>query len=187
MTGRVPPRWIARALELNDRLAYALGYIGGAVFVLLAFFITIDVLGRRYGGPYTGATDEIAVFANVLAATWALSFTAALGKHIRIDLVLHWFSPPIRRIADFGGIALLSAFAALLAINSWLLAYESFTVGAVSMSKLAIPLVYPQSAMAAGFTILTIHAAVMLLASPYKDLEEMHDAHRNDANQIVDI
>ena len=82
-----------------------------ALLVLLGLFITVDVLGRYLGGVYSGATDEISVFVMALAATWALSYTSMIGKHIRIDLTLHWLSPRLRRIADYGGVALLCAFA----------------------------------------------------------------------------
>lgn len=181
------PRWIATTIGIADRLAVLLGWISGATLVALALFITVDVLGRRYGGPYTGATDEISVFMMALAATWALAYTSAIGKHIRIDLTLHWFSPRLRRIADFGGVALLGAFAALLAINSWSLAWDSWIGGSVSMSKLSVPLVWPQSAMAAGFTLLAFHAFVTLLAAPWRDLDDLHEAHRGEATQVQDI
>lgn len=181
------PRWIEQAIGIADRLAHALAYISGAALVLLGLFITADVLGRRFGGPYTGATDEISVFAMALAVTWALAYTSTIGKHIRIDLTLHWFSPRLRRIADYGGIALLGAFAGLLAVNSWLLAWDSWQIGTISMSKLSVPLVYPQAAMAAGFTVLALHALVTLLAAPYRDLDALHEAHRGEADQIQEI
>jgi TRAP-type C4-dicarboxylate transport system permease small subunit len=186
MTEAMPP-WIARTIGATDRLAHALAYASGALLVALGLFITVDVLGRRFGGPYTGATDELSVFAMALAATWALAYTSAIGKHIRIDLTLHWFPPRVRRVVDYCGIALLCVFASLLAVNCGLLAYDSFAIDAVSMSKLAIPLVYPQAAMAAGFTFLAIHAAVMLLASPYRDLDALHESHRGEAEQIQEI
>ena len=187
MTRRAMPPWIARAVGIADGCAYAVGYLSGALLVLLGLFITVDVLGRYLGGVYSGATDEISVFVMALAATWALSYTSMIGKHIRIDLTLHWLSPRLRRIADYGGVALLCAFAAILAFNCWSLAYDSFAGGIVSMSKLQIPLAYPQAAMATGFTLLALHAAVTLLASPYEDLDAMHDAHRDEADQLQEI
>ena len=180
-------RWIARAIGISDRIAHVLAYVSGAVLVLLALFITVDVLGRRYGGPYTGATDEISVFAMAAAVTWALAYTSVVGKHIRIDLTLPLLSPKLRRVADYGGMALLAVFASLLAVNCWRLAWESLEIGSISMSKLSVPLVYPQALMAAGFTFLAIHAFITLLAAPYCDLDALHDAHRGEADAIADI
>ena len=187
MTGTPAPAWIARTVAYADRLAVALAWISGATLVGLALFVTAAVLGRRFGGPYTGATDEISVFLMALAGTWALAYTSAIGKHIRIDLTLHWFPPRARRVVDFAGVALLAAFAALLAINSWTLAWDSWVGGSVSMSRLSVPLFWPQAAMATGFTVLAAHSFILLLVAPWRDLESLHEAHRGEADSVQDI
>ena len=55
MTRRPMPPWIARAVGIADGCAYAVGYLSGALLVLLGLFITVDVLGRYLGGVYSGA------------------------------------------------------------------------------------------------------------------------------------
>ncbi len=112
--------------------------------------------------------------------------TRRRSQALRIDPTLHW-SRHARRIVDFAGLALLAAFAALLAINSWSLAWDSWVGGTVSMSKLSIPLVWPQAAMAFGFTALAAHSLVLLLVAPWRDLDAMQEAHRGDADRVLDI
>ena len=56
------PPWIARAVGIADGCAYAVGYLSGALLVLLGLFITVDVLGRYLGGVYSGAMSSSAFF-----------------------------------------------------------------------------------------------------------------------------
>ena len=56
----------------------------------------------------------------------------------------------------------------VLAINAWHLSYESYLLDARAYSMLGQPLVYAQSATAVGFTMLTVQAAVMLVAGGFR-------------------
>jgi TRAP-type C4-dicarboxylate transport system permease small subunit len=181
----IPPR-IRALVRAAEAAASALAYVSGAVMLLLALFITVDVLGRRFGGFYSGATDEIAVYAMALATSWALSYALAVGRHIRIDVCLPLFPRAARRVLDYAGLALLGAFAGLLAFNTWDLALESYRMDSRSMA-LQVRTAIPQAVAAAGFTFLALQAALMLLASPYSDLEELHKAGRDAGPEIFEI
>ncbi len=61
-------------LAVMERLSVSMACVSGALLTLLSFFIAADVLGRGYGGFYSGATDEIAGFSMTLAVTWALAY-----------------------------------------------------------------------------------------------------------------
>jgi hypothetical protein len=56
-----------------DRLFAWPAYLAGGLYVLLAFFVTYDVLARKWGGlvglPTTRVTDEISGYMLALAAT----------------------------------------------------------------------------------------------------------------------
>jgi len=68
---------------------------------------------------------------------------------------------------DWIALLLLTAFAALLAINSWGLALESSDIGALSSSILQVPLVIPQGIMAIGFTTLAAQSFLTLLVATF--------------------
>ena len=62
---------LARAVDLVFTWP---GYLAGALYILLAFFVTYDVLARKWGSdvglPTTRVTDEISGYMLALAATW---------------------------------------------------------------------------------------------------------------------
>jgi TRAP-type mannitol/chloroaromatic compound transport system permease small subunit len=152
---------------LLERLSVVMAYISGALLTLLSLFIAADVLGRGSGKFYSGATDEISGFVMAMAVTWALAYTLTIDKHVRVDLVLGAVSAPVRRVLDWLALLLLTAFAALLAINSWGLAVESYDIGALSSSILQLPLVIPQGVMATGFTMLAAQSLLTLLVATF--------------------
>jgi TRAP-type C4-dicarboxylate transport system permease small subunit len=180
------PLLIRKAIRASEVLATALAYFSGALLLLLGLFITADVLGRRLGGFYSGATDEISVYAMALSTSWALGYTLAIGRHIRIDVCVPWFPRAARRVLDYGGLVLLGVFAGILAFNSWDLALESYGMNSRSMA-LQVPVAYPQAIVAAGFTFLALQAAIMVLASPFRDLEELHQEIRDQGPEIHEI
>ena len=121
-------------------------------------------LGRSFGGPYSGFTDDISAFAMAAAGTWASAYALQVGGHVRIDLLLPYLPPPLRAALDQLAVALAGLFAALLALYAWELVAGSWRLGAHSISVLQAPLVIPQSLLAFGLTMLAVQAAALLLA-----------------------
>lgn len=158
---------LMRLFRFAERASVVLAYISGALLTLLSFFIAIDVIGRGTGLFYSGATDEISGFVMTMAVTWALAYTLTIDKHVRVDLVLGMVSAGVRRVLDWIALLLLTLFAALLAINSWWLAYDSLDIGALSSSIYQVPLEIPQSLMALGFTTLAIQSFLTLLVATF--------------------
>jgi TRAP-type mannitol/chloroaromatic compound transport system permease small subunit len=163
--GKLAPLWaLFRRLE---SLSVAMAYLGGLILTLLAFFIAFDVIGRHFSWFYSGATDEISGFAMSMAVTWALAYTLTIDKHVRVDIVLGMVSEKTRLFLDWVALGLLTLFAGLLAINSWVLALDSYDISAFSPSILQVPLVIPQGIMALGFTALAIQGVVAWLLATF--------------------
>ncbi|MFT3816698.1 MAG: TRAP transporter small permease [Rubrivivax sp.] len=170
----------AKTLALTHRVTTATAYASGLLVLALGLFMTLDVLGRRFGGPFSGATDEIASYAMAFSATWALAFTLASGRHIRIDVLLPWLPAPLRRVVDYLGVAALGGFAALLAYGGWMLALESDELESRSM-VLQLPLALPQAIVSAGFTLLALQALAMLLMAPFLPLDAISEQPADDS------
>jgi TRAP-type C4-dicarboxylate transport system permease small subunit len=160
---RVVRRLVAGVLTLISRLSMVMAWLSGLTFLLLAFYITVDTLGRSFGGPYSGFTDDISAFALAAAGTWASAHTLRGGAHVRIDLLLPHLPPPLRAWLDQLAIVLAGLFAALLASYAWELAAGSYSLGARSISMLQAPLVVPQGLLAFGLTMLAVQAAALLI------------------------
>lgn len=153
----------ARLLGGLDRLATAMAYVAGAVLLAISFFITIDVLGRKFVGMSSGVTDEFGGYALAIGGLWALAFGLTTGGHVRIDILLPRFPRRVQALLNYTALLLMGCFASVLAYYSWKLAIESFTTDARAMSFLRTPLFLPQGSMALGFTMLTLQAAIMLV------------------------
>jgi TRAP-type C4-dicarboxylate transport system permease small subunit len=165
--------WIVRLFLVTERISIALAIFGGGLLSVLAIFITADVLGRGYGGLYSGATDEIAGYAMCLAVTWSLAYTLTIDKHVRVNLLLTAVPVRIGRWLDWLALALLTAFAIMLAYNCWFLASESFEFNSRSPGVLQTPIGVPQAAMALGFTVLAVQGLIMLIYATL-DPESFH-------------
>lgn len=156
---------LMRFFVAMERISVVMAMIGGGLLAALAIFIAADVLGRGYGGFYSGATDEISGYVMTFAITWSLAYTLTIDKHVRVDLLLGAVSPPVRRMLDWIALALLTIFATLLAYNSFNLAFESLAFNARSPGVLQTPIGIPQMGMALGFAVLAAQGVVTLLVA----------------------
>src|SRR5919106_5198464 len=100
-------------LDLVGRLAALMAWLSGLTFLLLAFYVTVDTLGRSFGGPYSGFTDDISAFALATAGTWATAHALQVGAHVRVDLLLPHLPAALRAGLDQLTILLAGLFAAL--------------------------------------------------------------------------
>lgn len=159
--------WLLRASAVMERVSVGMAVVGGGLLTLLAVFITADVLGRGFGGFYSGATDEIAGYTMCLAITWSLAYTLTIDKHVRVDLLLAVVPRRVRRLLDWLALALLTLFAAMLAWKSWGLALDSLEIGSRSPGVLQTPIGIPQCAMAFGFTVLALQGVLTLAVATF--------------------
>jgi len=153
-----------------DRVFLWTGYLAGALFFGLAFFVTYDVLARKWGSlvglPTTRVTDEISGYILVLAATWGLAYTLRSDAHVRIDVLLPHMPPWLRALADRLAWLVMAGFAALVAWRIWILVEDSWETGIRSSTYLLMPLWVPQIILGVGFSLLAVAAIVSLIAGP---------------------
>lgn len=144
------------------KLTKIMALFSGALFLGLAFYMTIDVVSRKLGGPFTGVADEVASYILACSGTWALAYALADGSHVRIDVLLHLFPERVQKFLYFWALLLAAGFASLLAWKMWAVTIESMRIGALpSGSLLALPLVYPQGLASIGLTTLVLQAILM--------------------------
>jgi TRAP-type C4-dicarboxylate transport system permease small subunit len=149
-------------LAFFDRVTTGMAYVAGALFIVLSFYITIDVVGRKFFHLSTAVSDEYGGYALALGGMWALAYTLRTGGHVRIDIVLPYLPRTLRSVLDYGALSFMALFAAVIAVYVWRLAIESFTMDARAMSFVRTPLFAPQGLMALGFTVLGVEAIVIL-------------------------
>ena len=148
----------------TDRLYYILGYVCGLALLLLAFFITYQVVARQLGWARAPGTDAMSGYVLAMAATWALSYSLRSDAHVRIDVLLPHMTPGIRAIADWLAVFAVGFFAAVAAWKLWEKVISDYARGVTTNNYPITPLFIPEAVVAVGFTLLVITAAQMLLA-----------------------
>ena len=141
-----------------------MAYLCGGLFLLLAFYTSYDVIARRFGGWYSGVTDEMSEYALALGATWALAYTLKAGGHVRVDIALPYLPDTLRRLLDAFAMAVMTAFAATVSVFLWKLVGSSYAIGATGHSIIQTPQWLPQSMMASGYSFLSVVAFTSFLA-----------------------
>lgn len=161
-----------RALRLLDRVATGLAYVAGAILLLASFFITFDVLGRRFFHVSSQATDEFGGYALLCGGMLALAFALTTGAHVRIDVLMPYLPAWARALLSYAAVATMTAFASIIAFHVWKLAIESYLTDARAMSFLRTPLFAPQGALAVGFSLLAVHGTVIFLVGLLDSVRE---------------
>ncbi|MEQ1950148.1 TRAP transporter small permease [Mesorhizobium sp. CN2-181] len=152
-------------METVDRLVKQVSSLfarlGGAMVVLIAIGISIDVVTRNLSGQTVLNSYEFSTYLFAISISLGLSYTALSGAHIRVDIMLTVFPPALRRLLDFVAFLSLAALAVLLAYLSIRLALTSFSRHTMSSSALAFPLGPPQMAWAIGFAVFALTCVLL--------------------------
>lgn len=157
-TGRSVLLAIGRRL---DMLSTFLSYVSGAAFLALALYISWEAVARKFGLPYTGASDELSGYTLAVAAALSMAHTLRMGEHVRIDVIVTLLPQRLQRVLLTVAIALVGLLAGLLFVYAVKLGLQSHAIGARGISRLHAPLAIPQFMVAFGLGVLTLQAAVL--------------------------
>ena len=106
-------RAVTRAL---DRVYLGMGYLCGTMFLLLALFITYQVIARKFNVVMAPGMDLMSGFTMAMASTWAFSYALRTGSHVRIDVLLPFMSPRVRWWADQAALGSIVFFVSITRI-----------------------------------------------------------------------
>jgi TRAP-type mannitol/chloroaromatic compound transport system permease small subunit len=158
----------ATVVRLLDLLFVGTGYLAGALYGILALFVTYDVLARKWGSylglPTTRVTDEISGYMLALAATWGFAYALRTDAHVRVDVMFPYMGRRLKAAMDFISLVLMALFATVVSWKIWVLALDSMESGIKSSTYLLTPLYIPQGILGVGFSLLALAAAFMALA-----------------------
>jgi TRAP-type C4-dicarboxylate transport system permease small subunit len=140
-------------------------WFGGALILLAAVLIGIDVFLRKVFVVSIGGADELAGYALAIGTAWALAATLLDRGHIRID-TLYMRLPGVARIAlDFAGLILLVGFFALVFWHGIGVFEQSWVSRSRSQSALETPLIVPQAIWLVGLAMFVLVGAALFLAA----------------------
>jgi TRAP-type mannitol/chloroaromatic compound transport system permease small subunit len=165
---RKSPNGIQTVVWGLDLLFVGTGYLAGILYLGLAFFVTYDVLARKWGSylglPTTRVTDEISGYMLALAATWGFAYALRTDAHVRVDVMFPYMGRRLKAAMDFIGLVLMALFAAVISWKIWVLVFDSMESGIKSSTYLLTPLYIPQGILGVGFSLLALAAVFMALA-----------------------
>jgi len=138
-------------------------WFGGALILLAAILIGIDVVMRKFFTASIGGTDELAGYALALGTAWSLAAALVDRAHIRIDSLYVLLPRRLRFILDIAGLALLVAFFGLVAWHGWIVVNQSWVSESRSHSALQTPTVIPQFIWFVGLVVFVAVGIVLLL------------------------
>src|SRR3954451_10155442 len=104
-------------------------WFGGALILLAAVLIGIDVLMRKFLARSIGGADELAGYALAIGSAWGLAAALVDRAHIRIDSLYILFPTWLRIALDLAGLVLFIAFFTLVAWHGSGVVMQSWTSG----------------------------------------------------------
>lgn len=138
-------------------------WFGGALILLAAILIGIDVVMRRFFTASIGGADELAGYALALGTAWSLGAALVDRAHIRIDSLYVLLPRRLRFLLDIAGLVLLVAFFGLVAWHGWNVVLQSWVSESRSQSALQTPTVIPQFIWFVGLVVFVAVGIVLLL------------------------
>lgn len=151
-------------------------WFGGALILLAAILIGIDVVMRKFFTASIGGADELAGYALALGTAWSLAAALLDRAHIRIDSLYVLFPRRLRFILDVAGLVLFVAFFALIAWHGWNVVAQSWEAGSRSQSALQTPTVIPQLIWFAGLAGFVAVGIILLVYAVVLGMQGKHAA-----------
>jgi TRAP-type C4-dicarboxylate transport system permease small subunit len=138
-------------------------WFGGALVLLAAVLIGIDVLMRKFLDRSIGGADELAGYSLAIGTTWGLGAALLDRAHIRIDSLYVLFPQKLRLVLDTLAIVLFVGFFALTLWHGLGVVSQSWSSASRSQSALETPTVIPQILWIAGLAAFVVVSIVLLV------------------------
>jgi TRAP-type C4-dicarboxylate transport system permease small subunit len=144
--------------------------VGGALLLLAAITIFVDITLRYTVSRTLGGADELAGYALAIASAWGFSAAVLSRSHIRIDTAYVRVRRSARAVLDVLSLAALAFFFALVTWHAWGVVRQSWVSQTRSQSELETLLVIPQAMWFAGLAFFVAVALLLLTRSLFAGL-----------------
>jgi TRAP-type C4-dicarboxylate transport system permease small subunit len=138
-------------------------WFGGALVLLAAVLIGIDVLMRKFLDRSIGGADELAGYSLAIGTAWGLGAALLDRAHIRIDSLYVLFPQKLRLALDVVALVLFVGFFGLTLWHGLGVVSQSWISESRSQSALETPTVIPQVLWIAGLATFVVVGLVLLV------------------------
>jgi TRAP-type C4-dicarboxylate transport system permease small subunit len=154
---------VKRLQAIAEGISRGGAIVGGAMLLLAAVMICIDIALRYAFSLTIGGADDLSGYALAISSAWGFSAVLLHRSHIRIDTVYVRVTSRIRATLDLVSLASFAFFAALVTWHAWGVLRQSYVSDSHSLSAIEMPLVIPQTLWFAGLAFF-VAVALLLLA-----------------------
>lgn len=138
-------------------------WFGGALVLLAALLIGVDVVLRKFFASSIGGADELAGYSLAIGSAWAFGAALIDRAHIRIDSLYILFPGRLRTALDLAGLVLFVGFFAMVAWHGSGVVMQSWTSASRSQSDLQTPTIIPQALWLVGLALFVMVGVVLLV------------------------
>jgi len=154
-----------KTLKGLDGIALRLVWFGGALLILAAFIVTVDVILRKLFNISMAGSDELSGYAFGIATAASLTYALLHRSNIRVDALYQHLPVWLRATLDILGHILLVSFLAYVTWRGFLMVADTWANQSRSITPLRTPLAIPQTAWLAGLLLCVVTGTVMTLSA----------------------
>jgi TRAP-type C4-dicarboxylate transport system permease small subunit len=152
-----------RLIATATTISRAGTWFGGALVLLAAAVVAVDVVLRAALSVTIGGSDELSGYALAIASAFAFALALLDRAHVRIDTLYTILPVRIAAVFDLLAMAAMVALAVFLAMQGWRVFAQSWTLGARALTQLNTPLSVPQALWVAGLGWFALVACLLML------------------------
>ena len=139
-----------RLIAIATAVSRAGTWFGGALVVLAAVIVAVDVVLRAAFSVTIGGSDELSGYALAVASAFAFALALIDRAHVRIDTLYTLLPVRVAAAFDLLAMAAMVSLASFLAMQGWRVFALSWSLGARALTQLNTPLSVPQALWFAG-------------------------------------
>lgn len=152
-----------RLIAYAHSVSRAGAWVGGALVLLAAVIVAVDVVLRAAFSVTIGGSDELSGYALAVGTAFALALALLDRAHVRIDTLYAVMPVRVAAVLDILATAAMAALAIFLFLQGWRVLAQSWSLGARALTQLNTPLSYPQALWVLGFGWFALVSVLLLL------------------------
>ncbi|MEO7853385.1 MAG: TRAP transporter small permease subunit [Rubrivivax sp.] len=153
------------ALGVAHRASRGAALAAGALVLMAAVLVSVDVLLRKFANVTLGGADELSGYALAIGSAWSFAFVLLNRGNVRIDALYERLPRHLAALCDMLALLALLAFVGVTAWYGAGVVEQSWRVNAHSNSALAVPLAVPQALWWLGYGWFVMCGLLLLLRS----------------------
>jgi TRAP-type mannitol/chloroaromatic compound transport system permease small subunit len=157
-----------------------LAIFGGWALLIYCFFVSIEVVGRRFLNFSLQGVDEVGGYLMAIVSALGLSAALYARAHVRVDLLLPHLSVRLAMWLNVAALFSLFVYALLLLQRGWIVLFQSYSIRAISPTPLRTPMILPQGLWEAALLLFALASGTMCVMA-------LRLAVRHEVDKVADL